>query len=192
MTAFSEHTSSEVFSCVVLEKQEVGPTTLTASALISSKVFPLVPSVLMSSSTDSKCYDRRKEGPENQHPSKHSLRLEDIRVGTSAGFISPLTKYHLSRPTTLPIDTTRFSTQAFQLFSLPLIQHNATFESDQQYTSSTSIRPFTPSSTSLINLLSNKHPNNSNLGIVSFLSAATFVLEARKETVTPQSLMNRR
>ena len=146
----------------------------------------------MSSPPDSKCCDRRKEGPENQHPSKHSSRLEDIRVGTSAGFISPLTKCHLSRPTTLLIDTTRFSTQAFPLFSFPVIQHNATFESDQQYISSTSIRPFTPSSTSLINLLSNKHPNNSNLGIVSFLSGATFVFEARKETVTPQSLINRR
>ena len=55
--------------------------------------------------------------------------------------------------------------------------------------SSTSIRPFTQSNTSLINLLSNKHPN---LGIVSFLSGATFVFEARKETVTPQSLMSRR
>jgi hypothetical protein len=66
----------------------------------------------MSFPPDSKCCDRRKEGPENQHPAKQ--RLEDIRVGTSAGLTSPLTNLHLSRSTTFLIETTLFSTQGFR------------------------------------------------------------------------------
>ena len=67
MTVLNEHLSSEVLSCVVLEKQEVGPTTVTASALISSIVFPLVPSAtnIMAplNSTNSLYYQHQYDWP---------------------------------------------------------------------------------------------------------------------------------
>ena len=71
--------------------------------------------------------------------------------------------------------TTLFSTHGFQHFSFPFTQHNATSESDQQYTESIETRPFKANNTSFQTLPNKKHPNNSKRGMDDTFKGATLV-----------------
>ena len=82
--------------------------------------------------------------------------------------------------------TTLFSTRGFQHFSLPFIQHNATSESDQQYTESIEKRLFKATNTSFKTLLNKTHPNKSKRGMDNFFKSATLDLAQQKLTLIPK------
>ena len=73
--------------------------------------------------------------------------------------------------------TTRFSTQGFQPFSFPLIQHKATSESVQQNVSLIKQRLLIATTISLKSLLNKTQPNNSKRGIDKAFIGATSKLQ---------------
>ena len=85
--------------------------------------------------------------------------------------------------------TTLSSTYGF--FSFPFTQHNATSESDQQYTESIETRPVKATNTSFKILLNKPHPNNSKRGMDSFLKGAALVLAHKKLTLIPKVMSTR-
>ena len=177
MTALIEHLLllGVPFSVVLLKLTTSAGT--STSTLPTKEFFSAQPAFTLS--TSNSC-DHKIEGPLNQQPEKHSFKLEDNRVGISAGFTSPLTKYHISGSTTFRIATTLFSIQDSQLFSFPLTQQRATSESVQQKMSCNLVRFSTPRSTSRINLLSSKHRKSSNRGIVSVFKGLRIVTDFKE------------
>ena len=73
---------------------------------------------------------------------------------------------------------------AFQQFSFPFTQHNATSASDEQYTESIVTRPFKATNTSFKTLLNKTHPNNSKRGMYNFFKGATLVLAHKTPSYT--------
>ena len=71
--------------------------------------------------------------------------------------------------------TTLFSYHGFQHVPFPFTQHNATSESDQQYTESIETRSFKATNTSFQTLPNKKHPNNSKRGMDDTFKGATLV-----------------
>ena len=82
--------------------------------------------------------------------------------------------------------TTLFSTHGFPHFSFSFAQHNATSESDQQYTESIQTHPSKATNTSFKTLHHKTHPNDCKRGMDNFFKAPTLVLAHKNSLLYPK------